>query len=74
MKGLISPTRVSGLRTQMSPWGFFCLFFVFLLKYLLVFGCAGSSLLRGLSLIAVSKLLTLVASFAAERRPWGARA
>ena len=27
MKGLISPTKVSGLRAQMSPWGFVCLFF-----------------------------------------------
>ena len=34
-------------------------------------GCAGSSLLRGLSLVAECRLLPVAASLAVERRLWG---
>ena len=37
------------------------------LKFLFIFGCAESSLLQGLSLVAVCGLLISVASLVAER-------
>ena len=40
-------------------------------NYLLIFGCAGSSLLCGLSLVAVHGLLTAVASLVAEHQLQG---
>ena len=42
--------------------------------YLLIFGCAGSSLLSGLSLVAVHGLLTAVASLVADHQLQGIRA
>jgi len=38
------------------------------LKFLFIFGCAESSLLQGLSLVAESRLLIVVASLVAELR------
>ena len=78
MKGLISPTRVSGLRTQMSPWGFFCLFvFCFSSKIFTYFSvlwvfvaACGLSLVPdiGGSSLVVCGLLTAGASLLVEHK------
>ena len=40
--------------------------FFFKIAYLFIFGCAGSSLLSGLSLVVVHRLLIFVSSFVAK--------
>ena len=50
-------------------------YILFILKnYLLTYGCAGSSLLLRLSLVAVQRFLVAVASLAVEHRLQGAGA
>ena len=52
----------------------FELFFLHVYFYSFIFGCAGSSLLHGLSLVAVCGLLTVLASLVAEHGLQGAQA
>ena len=52
----------------------FELFFLHVYFYSFIFGCAGSSLLHGLSLVAVCGLLTVLASLVAELGLQGAQA
>ena len=52
----------------------FELFFLHVYFYSFIFGCAGSSLLHGLSLVAVCGLLTVLVSLVAEHGLQGAQA
>ena len=52
----------------------FELFFLHVYFYSFIFGCAGSSLLHGLSLVAVCGLLTVLASLVSEHGLQGAQA